>query len=186
MDMENLYQVLQDTSIKNLHDHEIKYFDTVIEKYPSDYKKIISYINECYNYHSPFLVDEKDWGLFLIERFRANNLSEDLRSALMEYESEEVVFAMASFLAHQKQSTWTTLVTKQDLRISMLAVMKKHGIPTKEKKDANELVSMLDIEINDIYERLKQEQKRFGNHKGYEQVKVAKNRFVINIAQFID
>lgn len=184
--MDNLYKVLEAPTKENLRRHFINYFDKVIEKYPDDYKKIISYINECYNYKSPLLVDEKEWGLFLVERFNYNKIPEELKPAIINYECDEIIFAMASFLAEQKITTWTTLVTKQDLRVAMLSVMKQHTAPTKEKKDANELVTLLDIEINDIYEKLKQEQKRFGNHKGYELVKIAKNRLTINVAHFID
>jgi len=184
--MDNLYKVLQDPTPENLHFQSIEYFDKVIEKYPEDYRKIIAYINECYNYQSPFLIDEKEWGSFLNERFRLNRLPEELRSALIDYECDEIVFAMASFLAHQKEAAWTTLVTKEDLRISMLSVMKKHGIKTSEKKEANELVSLLDVEINEIRERLKQDQKRFGDHKGFAEVKAAKKRLVINVAYWID
>lgn len=184
--MDNLYQVLQDTSIKNLHDHEIKYFDSVIEEYPADYKKIITYSNECFNYRSPLIVEEKDWGIFLMERFRANNLPEDLYSALVLYESPEIVFAISSFLAHQKQPAFTTLIAKQNLRIDMLSVMQSFGKTTSEKKIANEAVTALDNEINDIFERMRQEQKKFGNYKGYDGVKSARNKFKINIANFVE
>lgn len=186
MTMENLYQVLQDTSIKNLHEHEIKYFDTVIEEYPSDYKKIIAYCNECFNYRSPLIVEEKDWGIFLMERFRANDLPEDLYSALVLYESPEIVFAISSFLAHQKQPAFTTLIAKQNLRISMLSVMQSFSNTITEKKTANEAVTSLDNEINEIFERLRQEQKKFGNYKGYDAVKSARNKFKINIANFVE
>lgn len=184
--MENLYQVLQDTSIKNLHEHEIKYFDTTIEKYPNDYRKIIAYCNECFNYHSPLIVEEKDWGIFLMERFDANNLPEELHSALVLYESPEIVFAISSFLAHQKQPAFTTLIAKQNLRISMLSVMQGFGTSISDKKTANDAVTNLDNEINEIFERMRQDQKKFGNYKGYDAVKSARNKFKINIANFVE
>lgn len=184
--MQNLYNLLSDPTQEKLKTHNIDYFDKVIEKYPDNYESIIIYINECFNFQSPLLIEEKEWGSFLRERFKANKLSEDLSSPILEYNSEEIVFAMASFIAYQKQPIWTTLVAKENLRINMLAVIQWHGANISDKQKANELLSVLDTEINDIRERLKQDNKVFGNYKGHEQIKVAKIRYNINIAHFID
>ena len=184
--MQDLYAVLQTPTVENLRYHSIDMFDELIEKYPNEYENIISYINECFNYHSPFLIDEKDWEAFLMERFAENEISEEFRRDVIYYESKEVTAAIANFLGYQKQSLWTTYVAKQDLRVAMLAVMKSHSAATSEKKNANELVSTIDLELQDLLEKLKQEQKRFGNYKGYNDVKAAKARHTINIAHFIE
>jgi hypothetical protein len=184
--MDTLYEVLRDPTNEVLRLHSISFFDGVIAAYPADYKKIIIYINQCFNYHSPYLVEEKDWGMFLMERFAANEIPEELRQAVMQYDSPEIVFAMAEFLGYQKQTAWTTLVAKQNLRVAMLAVIQGFSANISEKQKANELVSTLDLEINDILEKMKQDQKVFGNHKGYSEVRAAKIRHQINVAYFID
>jgi hypothetical protein len=184
--MQSLYELLRTPTVANLKFQSIDFFDQIIEKYPDEYEKIITYINQCFNYNSPYLIDEKDWGIFLLERFAANEIDEEIRPALMNYESTEIVYGIAAFLAYQKQSTWTTLVAKQNLRISMLATIQGHSASINDKKNANELVTSLDLEINQIMESMKQDQKRFGNFKGFEDVKAAKIRHVINVAYFID
>ena len=123
--MQNLYELLRTPTVENLHFHLIRFFDEVIEKYPDDYESIITYINECYNYDSPFITDDKDWTLFLIERFRENQLKEELREAITKLEDEAIVFAISSYVAYQKQSTWVTFTAKQNLRVGMLALMQK-------------------------------------------------------------
>lgn len=183
--MTDLYQVLRNPSIENLHLHDIAYFNDLIAEYPEEYRQIITYINECFNYHSPLVVKEKDWGVFLRERFRANNLPEELRQPLMEYGSEIVVRAMDAFINHQKQPAFQTLLAKQDLRLSMLATMKSSSSSTTEKINANNSVTNLDFEINSIYESILQDQQKLGNSKGFEQVKSAKAKFKINISDYI-
>jgi len=184
--MDNLYEVLRVPDVSNLHLHSITYFDRIVEKYPHDYKNIIRYINDCFNYHSPLIIEENDWGVFLMNRFIVNNVPEEMRSALMKYECEDIVFGIFSFLAHQKQPIFTTLIAKQNLRINMLATMQNFSATTADKKNANEMVSNLDIEINEIFEKMRQAQKVFGNFKGYDNVKAAINKFKINIANYID
>lgn len=183
--MQDLYRLLCDVSISKLTDNEIQYFDKVIEQYPDDYKKIITYINECFNYHSPLLVEEKDWGIFLHERFRANRLPEELRSGLIEYESDAIVLAIDAFLTHQKQPIFQTLVAKQNLRQAMLVMVQRFDGTIGDKQKANELITTLDSEINDIFERMRQEQKKFGNFKGYDSVQSAKLKIRINIGNFV-
>ena len=68
----------------------------------------------------------------------------------------------------------------------MLALMQKPGATTVEKKNANEMVSSLDIELNDIKEQLQKDQKRFGNHKGMNELNSARSRLTLNIAYHIE
>lgn len=184
--MENLYEVLRVPTVENLKAHQITFFDEVIKKYPDHYQEIIGYINECYNYNSPYLIDEKDWTLLTIERFRSNNVPESLRGELTHLEDADIVFAISSFVAYQKQATWVTYTAKQNLRIGMLALMQKPAASTVEKKNANEMVSSLDIELNEIREQLQKDQKRFGNYKGMNELTAAKTRLSLNIAYHIE
>lgn len=183
--MENLFDLLEMPTRQLLEKHDIKIFDAVIIKYPEDYKKIIKYINDCFNYRSPYLIEEKSWQLFLIERFSANLLREDLREDIVGMESAEVVQAMAEFLAYQKQPMWETLVAKQNLRMNMIGVTQSFGASVGDKKNANEMITNLDNEITSMFERMKQDQKRFGNYKGAEQLKEAVVRHKINIANWV-
>lgn len=184
--MNDLYLVFKDPTIRHLHDQHIYYFDRIIDEFPADYKKIITYINECFNYHSPFLVEEKDWTTFLGERFDDNQVPELLRPGLIEYESEAIVLAIDEFLTHQKQPTFQTLVAKQNLRASMLVTVQKHDASISDKQKANELITTLDTEINEIYERMRHEQKKLGNYKGYDALQSAKAKLKVNIANFIE
>lgn len=184
--MTDLFDLLQSPTVETLKMHSIAFFDKVIEEYPDEYENIISYINECFNYHSSYLVDEKDWGAFLMERFRSNLLSEDIRSKVINYECPIITVAIADFLDYQKQPTWTTFTAKQNTRTAMLATMQNYSSSITDKKNANELVTTLDIEINDLLEKMKQEQKRFGNYQGVKDIKTAKKRMVINIAHYLD
>lgn len=184
--MENLFEILQKPTKEILQRHSIKYFDKVIEKYPKYYKDIISYINECFNYHSDLLKEENDWGRFLMTRFEENMLPDSLIPDIIEFESEEITYAVSMFLADQKQPLFTTFAAKQNLRLSMLGVMQKSSSTTTDKKNANEMVSSLDIELNDILEKFRSSNKIFGNFVGYNKVKTARNKHLINAAQFID
>lgn len=184
--MQNLYEVLQDPTKEILRLHSIKYFDEIVEKHPSDYINIIRYINDCFNYHSVLLLEEKDWRSFLIERFYTNDLPEEILPGLVDYETGYFVLAISMFLEDQKQPVFTTLVAKQNLRVNMLATMQTPSATTNDKKNANEMVSSLDSEIAMIYEKFRQGQKVFGNFKGYDQFKTARNKHLINTAQFID
>lgn len=184
--MQNLYEVLQHPTKDLLNLHSIKCFDVLIEKYPGHYKDIIAYINDVFNYNSPLLIEEKDWGKFLMERFEENNVHDSLFEDVINYESEAVVRAMSDFLEYQKQPLFTTYTAKQNLRLSMLGIMQRSSSTTTDKKNANEMVSSLDAEIAMIIEKFRQGQKIFGNFKGYDAVKTARNKHLINVAQFID
>lgn len=184
--MESLYEALRVPSIEKLHLHQITFFDEIVKKYPDHYREIISYINEVYNYTSPFLIDEKDWTLLTIERFRANDIPEGLRAELTHLEDADIVLAITAFVSYQKQATWVTYTAKQNLRIGMLALMQNPKGTTAEKKNANEMVSSLDIELNDIREQLQKDQKRFGNYKGMNELNAAKARFALNAAYHIE
>lgn len=184
--MQNLYEVLQNPTKEKLALHSIKCFNPLIEKYPKYYKDIIAYINDVFNYNSPLLIEEKDWGKFLMERFDENNLHDSLLDDVVHYESEEVVRAMSDFLEYQKQPLFTTYTAKQNLRLSMLGIMQKSSSTTTDKKNANEMVSSLDAEIAMIIEKFRQGQKIFGNFAGYDQLRTARNKHLINVAQFID
>lgn len=184
--MQNLYEVLQKPTKEILERHSIKYFDKVIEKYPKYYKDIIAYINDCFNYNSDLLLEEKEWSKFLMERFEENCLPDSLIDDIIQYDSEEITYAIAMFLAEQKQPLFATFTAKQNLRMQMLAIMQKSSSTTSDKKNANDMVSSLDIEINDILEKFRQGQKVFGDFKGYDQVKTARNRHKVNVAMFID
>ena len=184
--MQNLYEVLKNPSIEVLRLHSIDCFDKVIETYPKHYKNIIRYMNDVFNYKSDLLLEEKDWQRFLMERFDENNIPDNLIEEIVHYESADVTYAMSSFLAMQKESIYTTYVFKQNLRMDMLSIMQKPSATTSDKKNANEMVSNLDIEINDIVEKLRNSQKVFGNFTGYDQVKSARNKHKINIAMLLD
>lgn len=185
--MDNLYKVLEVPSKENLRRHQITYFDKVIEKYPDDYKEIIGYINDCFNYKSPLLVEEKDWGTFLRERFQANELPDELADDIINYKCEEIVNAIDDFLTEQKQTVFQTLVAKQNLRKDMLRVSQGVENKTSDKQIANALVTTLDEEINLLYEKLRAEQKKFGNYKGFDAVKQAKSAATqISISQFVN
>ncbi len=184
--MDNLYKVLEVPSKENLRRHQITYFDKVIEKYPDNYKEIIGYINDCFNYKSPLLVEEKDWGTFLRERFQVNELPEELEGDILNYKSPEIVFAIDDFLTEQKQPLFQTLMAKQNLRKDMLGVLQSFEGKVAEKQIANTLVTTLDDEINLLYEKLRAEQKKFGNYKGFDAVKQARAAATqINIIQFV-
>lgn len=183
--MENLYRVLQDPSIENLHSHEIEYFDAVIAEFPSDYKKIISYINECFNYKSPLIVEEKSWGKYLNERFRVNKLPEELRPALIEYESPTLVVAIYDFLTYQKDPQFETLIARQNLRKSVLGTIQSSSATLSDKKTANELLSNLDNEINELFERMRSDQKKIGNYAGYDDVKNARAKIKVAFIDFV-
>ena len=179
--MNSYYKILQDTSKENLKKHNITCFDDVIMKYPEHYDKIISYINECYNYKSDFLIEEKDWYIFLSERFLANRLPEAFKDDIVNLKSPEIAIAIDGFVTLQEQHTFQTLVAKKSLRQQMITVMVSSGT-ANEKKDANKLVSELDDEINMIQEGMRQEQKVFGQFKGIDAVKKAKSVYLLNIA----
>lgn len=184
--MQNLYEILQNPTKEVLELHSIDYFDKIIENHPDNYIDIIKYINECFNYHSLLLTEEKDWGRFLMERFEANGLPEDILPGLIEYETEYFVHSISIFLIEQKQPLFTTYIAKQNLRMQMLAIMQKSTSTTTDKKNANDMVSSLDIELNDILEKFRSSNKVFGNFIGYNQLKTARNKHLINAAQFID
>jgi hypothetical protein len=184
--MQDLYTILLDPSPGNLKRQSIGYFNDLIKEYPTSCMRIITYINECFNYKSPLLTEEKDWGMFLRERFRANNIPEELRSGLIDYESKSIVTAIDAFLTHQKEPQFQTLIAKQNLRLSMLATIQKADASIGDKQKANELITSLDAEINQIYERMRQEQKKLGNYKGYDSVQAAKSKLKINISTFIN
>ena len=183
--MDNLYKVLEVPTKENLRRHFINYFDKVIEKYPNDYKEIIGYINDCFNYKSPLLVEEKDWGSFLKERFEANELPGELKDEILNYKCPEIVTAIDDFLTEQKQTLFQTLMAKQNLRKDMLGVLQGVENKISDKQTANTLVTTLDDEINSLYEKLRAEQKVFGNYKGFDAVKQAKAAIQISISQFV-
>lgn len=182
--METLYKVLQEPTLYNLHKHYIHYFDNLADAYPDDHKQIISYINECFNYNSPFLVEEKDWNIFLQERFVENNIPDDYIDNIISYKDPVIVIAIDEYLTHQKQPTFQTLVAKQNLRKDMLVALQDPAGKINDKQTANTLLTTLDDEINDIFERMRAEQKRFGNYKGFDAVKQAKQHTKLNIATF--
>lgn len=179
--MNNYYKVLLNPSKENLKKHNIKCFDTVISSYDKHYEKIISFINECYNFQSPYLVEEKDWGVFLSERFEANGLSDYQRADIIHLQNVEVALAIDCYLTLQEDVQFHTLVTKQNLRQQMIAYINT-GTYSPDKKGANELLSQLDEEITRIHEAMRQDQRLLGNGKGYDAVKKAKVLTVINIA----
>jgi hypothetical protein len=178
--MDNYYKVLLNPSKENLSRQYIICFDKVIAKYP-EHEKIISYINECYNYKSPFIIEEKDWGQFLNERFEANGLPELLKADIIDMQCVEVAIAIDAYLTLQKQNSFQTLVAKQNLRQQMLAQIQTSTNTISDKKSANELITELDEEINSIFEEMKQDQRIFGNHKGWDAVQKAKSVTQLNI-----
>lgn len=182
--MDNLFKVLQTPTKENLHKHAIFYFDAVMEEFPGDYTRIITYINECFNYNSDLLTEEKDWAIFLGERFKANNLPEGLRELIIDYKSPEVLIAVDEFLTHQKQPVFQTLIAKQNLRKDMLIALQDRDAKMGDKATANTLLTTLDDEINLLHERLRGEQKVFGNFKGFDAFKQARAATQLNIAQF--
>ena len=182
--MENLFKVLQVPSKENLHLHNIRYFDNVIRKYPHHYREVITYINECFNYNSPLIIEEKDWGLFLMERFTASELPDQFIADLVNYQCPDIVVAMDEFLTHQKQPVFQTLIAKQNLRKDMLVFLQDPAGKIVEKQIANTLLTTLDDEINMLHERLRQDQNKFGNGKGIEAIKKAKSVTQLNIALF--
>lgn len=184
--MQNLYEVLQNPTLEVLKLHSIEYFDKVIEKYPQDYEKIISFINDCYNFKSPLLVQEKVWELFLLTRFKVRKIPDELRPDILELKSDEFVVATDSFLKYQKEPIWETLVLKQNFRISVMSTIRGHVSGMSEKKTANELLTTLDAEINAIFESLKQSQEPLGKYKGYDSIVGARSKIKINIAGFIN
>jgi len=184
--MENLYKVLQVPTKENLQRHQITYFDRIIDKYPSVYETIITYINECYNYKSPLIVEEKEWSSFLKERFEINELPDYLRDDILNYKSPEIVIAIDDYITHQKEPAFQTLIAKQNLRKDMLVVIQDPAGKVDDKQKANNLVTTLDEEINAIFERMRQDQKVFGNYKGFDAIKQAKAATQVVISQFIE
>lgn len=180
--MENLYKILLVPSKENLHLHAIHYFDRLIDQYPKKYRQIITYINECFNYHSPFLVEEKDWTTFLHERYEASTMPADFIDDVVNYKAAEIVIAIDEFLTHQKQPVFQTLAAKQNLRKDMLVFLQDPANKINDKQTANTLLTTLDDEINTLHERLRQEQKVFGNYKGFDAVKQARTVTQLNIA----
>ncbi len=184
--MDTLYNLLLEPSKENLHFHSIHYFDDLIKKYPTDYQKIITYINEVYNYESPLIVKEKDWGSFMMERYTKNRIPEEFLEDILRFESEEFTLAVSSYFAQQKQSSYSTIIAKMMLKENTLNTVRDFKASMSDKQKANEMLSSIDGEINEIHERLRQDQNVFGNFKGYEQVKTARNKHKINIANYID
>lgn len=178
--MNNYFKILLNPSQKNLHRHNIKCFDEVFSAYQNG-ENIVSFVNECYNYQSPYLIEEKDWGIFLLERFRANGLPDHQIADIVHLQNVVVAVAIDGYLMLQESFQFHTLVTKQNLRQQMIAYLNTGGY-SNEKKGANELLTQLDEEINAIHEAMRQDQKPIGNYKGYDAVKRARNLTVLNIA----
>ena len=184
--MQNLYKVLQNPSLENLKQHSLDFFDKVISKYPSQYIGIISYIKDCYNYQTPLLIEEKDWRSFLNERRIANNLDDSFIDALINYKCPEIVLAIDAFFTYQKEPTFQTLIAKQNLRKDMLVVIQDSSAKVDDKQKANALVTTLDDEIDNILERLRSEQKKIGNYKGFDAIAAKAKTFTqITISHFI-
>lgn len=182
--MQNYFQILSNEKLglEYLRSHNIDCFNHIFEKYPDNAKKIVRYINECYNYKSPYLVEEKIWETFLRERFDANEISLSLEHEIINLKNEYLVFSIDAFLDLQKAQPFQTLTAKENLRMQMIKKIQEITLTIAEKKSANDLISELDEEINSLKEQLRQEQKVFGNYKGFDAVKKAKQLTVINIA----
>lgn len=178
--MQDLYKVLQDPSIRVLQDHEIKYFDDLIKEYPENYKKIICYINDSFNYSSPYHVVEKEWGSFLKERGKANGLTDELFSKIINNEILSIVYAIQEYVFYQKEKVFATKVAKENLRIYLLKLIQSDAA-LSEMKIANEMITDLDLELQKINERIKQDQKVFGGYKGFDSISKIKNPTRINI-----
>lgn len=184
--MQTLYSLLQKPTKVLLAEHGLTFFNPIIRRFPNDFVKIIGFINDCYNYKSPHLVQEKAWEAFLLERYNANKLPAGLKEEILELKSDEFVLATDEFLKFQKEPIWETLVLKQNFRLTLMAVIRDFNKSLADKKIANELINNLDVEINSIFESLRQSQQVFGNYKGYDAIANAKNKIKINIASFID
>jgi len=183
--METLYSILQVPTKETLTRHRIIYFDKVVEKYPAIYEQIIGFINDCYNYKSSVIVEEKEWALFLDERFEVNNLPDYIYGDLVQMKCREIVNAIDDFLTAQKEPDFQTLIAKQNLRKDMLAYAQNSENKISDRQTANSLITTLDDEINSIHERLRQATKVFGNHKGFDAVKQAKAVTQLSISQMI-
>ena len=180
--MESYYRILLAPTKETLKKHLITCFDKVIGAYPKDNEKIILYINECYNYKSPFLVEEKDWWEFLNERFKINDLPPKFVRDIVYLENPDVASSIDDFLVLQKKNEFQTLVAKQSLRQQMLVEIQNPASAISDKKSANDMITQLDEEISSIFEAMRAEQKAFGNYKGFDAVKKAKAITQINIA----
>lgn len=180
--MNSYYKLLSVPTKEVLEQHKISCFDRIVNKYQNEYLEIISYINQCYNYQSPFIVEEKDWTEFLLERFRANKLPEYLLKELVRLEDSDIAHDIDLFLDIQKDNVFKTIVAKERARQKVLEILNGTLTTLADMKSANEMLNDLDEEINSIKEELRQEQKRFGNYKGFDAVKTAKKMTKINIA----
>lgn len=187
IDMNNYFSLIskavEDKTLKKtLEANKIVCFNELFEKYADDVEKIINYVNEVYNYNSPYLIEEKDWGGFLRERFYENDINELLYNDITCLAETTFVLAVDCFLSIQENRQFQTITAKEGLRKQLLSFIQKSGNTTSDNKNANEMINDLDEEINLIHEQMRNDQKVFGNHKGYEAVKRAKQLTEVNIA----
>lgn len=178
--MENFYKVILNPKKENLHGHAIHYFDKIFDSFPDDAEKIILFINDCYNYKSPYIIDGKDWRKFLEERLKMNNVSLELREKILKNEFPEVVEGIWEYIYAQKQSLWELKMIKENLRTQMMDTLRK-DVNIGEKKSANEMLTSLQDEIEKIDERIIQDNQVFGKGSGFDAIKKARSVTQLNI-----
>lgn len=172
--MESFYKVLLKSQQKNLHAHSIHYFDKIFQNCPHDAEKIILYINDCYCYNSPWVVSGKEWRLLLEERFKMNGISDSLKDAIIKNEIPEVTEGIWQYIYAQKQSLWELKIVKENLRLQMIDLLQKPDTPLGDKKNANEMLTSLQNEIERIDEKVLQDNQKFGP-SGFDTIKKARS-----------
>jgi len=173
--MESFYKILLTPTKKNLHSHSIHFFDEIFRNCPVDAEKIILYINDCYCYKSPYILDGKDWGKFLEERFRLNGISASLKDAILHNELPEVVEGIWQYIYAQKESLWELKMIKENVRLDMIKTLQTVTTPLGDKQKANEMLTSLQAEIEKIDERLIQDNQAFGKGAGFDAIKKARS-----------
>ena len=182
--MQNMYEVLQKPTKELLKLHEWDFFDPLIAKYPNDYEKIIAFTNDCYNFKSPHLVQEKVWEILLLSRFKYHQIPEELKPDILELRSGEFVVATDSFMKYQQDSQAELLLLKMNLQVSMKAKLRDYSVELPSKKLANEFLNSLEAEITAIHESMMQARQPLNNGKGYDAIVSAKNKSIINLGSF--
>lgn len=173
--METFYKILLNPTKENLHSHGIHYFDKVLANFRVDGERIINYINDCFCYKSPWIVDGKNWSDFLLERVRLNGISKNIQDDILNNKLPEVVDAIWQYINHQNQPLFATKVVKENLRMQMFELLNTVNEPLAQKKTANEMITSLDAEIESINEKLIQDNQVFGKGAGFDAIKKAKS-----------
>lgn len=124
--LRNLYEIIEeDSDNTTLLKYNITCFSPLVSEYGKDYKVVITYINECYNFKSPFLSEEAIWKDFLSFRFKENRVPKHFFSDIVNLKNRTVARAIYDFLELQQSTTFETLVAKKGLRRQMLEFIQK-------------------------------------------------------------